>query len=311
MKIFLTGGTGFIGANLTRRLVADGHEVHLLVRPEANFWRVADLRDQLSVHTVDLADAAAVRGLMESIRPSHVAHLATYGAYPAQTDVAQMVRTNVLGALALLGAARAVGVEMFVNTGSSSEYGIKQQPMREDDSLQPTSAYGATKAAATRHCQLAGQAGFPVVTLRPFSVYGSYEATTRLFPTALAHVLRGKEVALADPRVARDFTDIADVVEGYLAALQANHLRGEVINLASGRQTTLADFAAALLKVTDGRATVRWDTTAGRANDATTWVGDARRAKELLGWSAKTSLEDGLRNFRDWMNDHIDWYAKS
>lgn len=311
MKILLTGATGFIGANLARRLLADGHEIHLLVRPPSNWWRLADVRDRMQVHEGDVLDAEWVRTTLQRIRPTHVAHLATYGAYPTQTDVTQMARTNVIGTLNLLQAAEAVGVTMFVNTGSSSEYGVKTKPMHEDDALEPTSGYGITKAAATRYCTLRGLAGLPSVTLRPFSVYGPYEAPSRLFPTAIANVLRDQPVTLANPHVARDFTAVDDVVEGYLAALQATHLRGEAINLASGQQTTLGDFAAALLKVTDGRATVRWDAATGRANDATTWVGDPSRAKQLLGWQTRTSLETGLRNFFEWMKTHTDVYARA
>lgn len=310
MRILVTGASGFIGANLVRRLLDDGAEVHLLLRPTADRWRLADVLDRVRVHAGDLLDADRLRDVLAAVRPTHVVHLATYGGYPTQTDPRQVAQTNVLGTIQLLRAAEAVGFEMFINTGSSSEYGVKTAPMREDDTLQPADVYGASKAAATAYCRHRGRdAGVPIVTLRPFSVYGPYEAHTRLFPTAVTRVLRGEPVHLAHASIARDFTAVNDVVEGYLAALRATHLRGETINLASGRQTTLADFAAALLKVTGGRARVQWDASAGRPNDTTTWVGDPTRAQQLLGWRATTSLATGLRIFFEWMKSHANLYA--
>src|SRR5438552_13936928 len=140
----VTGATGFVGACLARRLLRDGHEVHLLVRPAHQRWRIADIERDVRVHVVDTHDGAAVARAVAAIRPEWVFNLMAHGAYSSQTDADEIVRTNLLGAIHLMDAARAAGAEAFVQTGSSSEYGFKDHPPREDEALAPNSTYAMT-----------------------------------------------------------------------------------------------------------------------------------------------------------------------
>src|SRR5437867_4335031 len=95
-RILLTGGTGFVGANLARRLLHDGHELHLLARPRCQMWRIEALRADLRLHATDLCDRDGVAAVVRMIRPDWVFHLAAYGAYPAQQDLQRMIETNFL-----------------------------------------------------------------------------------------------------------------------------------------------------------------------------------------------------------------------
>ena len=117
-RVVVTGGTGFVGANLVRRLVADGHQVHLLVRPEFSSWRIDSIRDRIAIHQVNLGDSDGLTSTLRTIEPAWVFHLAAYGAYSWQTDEKQMNETNVVGTQNLLRAALNAGVESFVNEGS-------------------------------------------------------------------------------------------------------------------------------------------------------------------------------------------------
>ena len=135
--VLVTGATGFVGANLVRRLVALGCRPHVLVRPEASWWRLEDLRRELHVHLVDLSDAERLREIVAEVRPTIIYHLATYGAYPRkQPDVERALQTNVLGTWHLLRACLAVDFRLFVNMGTSSEYGQKMHPMSEEELLE-------------------------------------------------------------------------------------------------------------------------------------------------------------------------------
>src|SRR5688572_28178868 len=96
-RALVTGATGFIGSNLARRILQDGHEVHLLVRPAHQSWRIEEIRDEVRLHEVDFADTASLKPLLGSIRPDWIFHLAAYGAYPSQVDWQRMITTNVLG----------------------------------------------------------------------------------------------------------------------------------------------------------------------------------------------------------------------
>src|SRR5688500_16362269 len=122
-RVVVTGGTGFVGANLVRRLVADGYETHLLVRRGYDSWRIDSIRHQLRLHDVDLSDRTSLTATLATIEPNWIFHLAAHGAYSWQTDAELMTETNVVGTANLLAAALDVGFDAFVNTGSSSEYG--------------------------------------------------------------------------------------------------------------------------------------------------------------------------------------------
>ena len=242
-RIILTGGTGFVGANLARRLLRDGHELHLLVRPHYQPWRIEAIRSDLRFHECTSTMRKPSRASSAEIRPDWVFHLAVHGAYSWQTDWEQMVRTNIQGTMSLVSACLKTGFEAFVNTGSSSEYGFKDHAPAESEPLEPNSHYAVTKAAATLFCRYTAQSRrVHLPTLRLYSVFGPYEDPGRLLPTLIMHGLKGELPPLADPDVARDFVYVDDVVEAYLlAATVPTPEWGPIYNVGTGVQTTLRD----------------------------------------------------------------------
>jgi nucleoside-diphosphate-sugar epimerase len=131
-RVLVTGASGFVGANLVRRLLHDGHETHLLLRPSHQSWRLKDFVGEMRVHAADLEDRESVCRVVTSSRPDWVFHLAAYGAYPSQTGLPRMLSTNLIGCAALVDACAETGVETFLHTGSSYEYGYKDHAATED-----------------------------------------------------------------------------------------------------------------------------------------------------------------------------------
>jgi len=95
-RVLLTGGSGFVGACLARRLLADGHEVHLLLRPEYQPWRVEDIRARVWFHLVDMSDVQVLRQVVQDVNPQWIFHLAAYGAYSSQQDIQRIIHTNII-----------------------------------------------------------------------------------------------------------------------------------------------------------------------------------------------------------------------
>lgn len=310
--VLVTGGTGFVGANLVRRLVADGHNVHLFTRTGRDQWRLSDLQSEIQNHSVDLWDAATVGTLVERIRPAWVFHLATYGAYPEQKDFTEAVRTNVEGTLNLVRACISTGVETFVNTGSSSEYGFKSSAPSEDDGVDPISYYAATKASATIICrQLARMHAVRIVTLRLYSVYGPFEEPGRFIPALVLAGLRGSLPPLASPRIARDFVHVDDVVQGFLLAAASPALQpGDVYNVGSGVQITLARAVAVARKLFGIADKPTWGSMANRPWDTSVWIADSTRIREHLGWKPKHNFTSGLKLTRDWFQAHPELHSR-
>ncbi|MDZ4763650.1 MAG: NAD-dependent epimerase/dehydratase family protein [Chloroflexota bacterium] len=305
MRTLITGATGFVGANLARRLLADGHAVTALVRPDYQAWRIRDLVQNggLHVNVIDLADADAVSALIGRLQPEWAFHLAVHGAYSSQTDVQQMVKTNITSTINLLDACLDAGCAAFINTGSSSEYGAKDHAPDEREWIDPNSSYALTKAAATHYARLrALQTGARIVTLRLYSVYGAYEEPTRLLPTLIVRGLRGELPPLVNPNIARDYVYIDDVNDAYIAAAERGE-SGGVYNVGTGVQTTLREAVNVARRVLNIDVEPQWGTMPDRAWDTSVWVANPARITAALGWQPRYAFADGFAAFAAWLRD--------
>ena len=304
----ITGATGFVGANLARHLLHEGHKVHLLVRHGYAPWRIEAIRDQVRLHEVDLSNLQSLTRAVGSIRPEWVFHLAAYGAYSSQTDVQQMLQTNIIGTANLVQACLETGFEALINTGSSSEYGFKDHAPAETEWLDPNSYYAVTKASATLFCRYTAQSkNVPITTLRLYSVYGPYEEPTRLMPTLVLKGLRRELPPLVNPDIARDYVYVNDVNRAYLlaAAIKGQQL-GAVYNVGTGIQTTLRQVVDVARRILDIRAEPKWGTMENRSWDTNTWVSNNRHIQEVLGWRPQYDFEAGFREMVTWFRDNPD-----
>ena len=304
-RVLLTGGTGFVGANLARRLLATGHEVHLLVRPEYDAWRLAGIASDVRLHVVDFADAPALTRTVAALEPRWAFHLAAHGAYSWQQDTEQIVRTNFVGTVNLVQSCLAAGVEAFINTGSSSEYGPQDHAPTETEALDPNSCYAVTKAAATMFCRhVARSEGKNLITLRLYSAYGAYEDPRRLIPRLVAEGLEGRLPPLVNPQIARDFVHVEDVCDAYLAALQPGLSPGAVYNVGTGVQTTVGEAVAVAQRVLGLQVEPQWGSMPDRGWDTSIWVADSTRARTELGWTPRWDFETGFRQTVAWLQAH-------
>lgn len=305
-RALITGGTGFVGANLVRRLLAEGCEVHLLVRSSYQAWRIADLQERVCFHVVDMNTPSAVHALFASLRPEWVFHLAAHGAYAFQTDAQEMVRTNLLGTINLVEAFLQVGGAAFVHAGSSSEYGFKGHPPTEGEVLEPNSDYAFTKAAATLYCgYTARRSRARIITLRLYSAYGPFEDPRRLLPMLVLSGLAGKLPPLVNPDTARDFVYVDDVCDAFIrAAAVGNPPFGAVYNVGTGVQTDIRQIVALARQELNICAEPRWQSMSNRAWDTSTWVSDSARIARELEWKPRCALREGFRGLVNWFRDN-------
>jgi len=291
----------------------DGHDVHLILRPTHNPWRVAEIVDEVTVHRVDLGDQAGVERVVASVKPDWIFHLAAHGAYPNQRDLDTIIATNVIGTANLVLAVERVGCEAFINTGSSSEYGLKDHAPAEDEWLEPNSDYAVTKATATLFCrQVAQRARLPIITLRLYSVYGAYEEPRRLVPTLIVKGLEGSLPPLVNPDVARDYVHVDDVCDAYLlAASTPSQELGAVYNVGTGVQTSLRQIVDATCTLLEIKAEPVWGSMPDRSWDTNVWVSNPALIKASLGWSPHVDLEHGLAETIAWFTanpQHLQFY---
>ena len=304
-RALITGGTGFLGANLAARLVADGHEVHVLARPGSNAWRLEALRRQIEVHDADVRDRESVQRVFAQARPAWVFHFAAFGNSSWETDTRQIIDVTLIGAVNVFESAAATGCEAIVHAGSSSEYGFSTRATAETDTLAPTSTYAVAKVAATLHGQQRARAnGDPIVTLRFYSIFGPWEEPARFLPALVVRGLSGEWPPLVAPAIARDFIYVDDAVEAcLLAAGAAAARRGGVYNVGSGVQTTVGDVVALAQRLLPVRGEPPWGQMPARTWDTTTWLADVRLIGSDLGWRPLRSFEEGFGRLVAWFQD--------
>jgi UDP-glucose 4-epimerase len=297
MRVIVTGGAGFIGAALVHALVARGDDVHALVHPRTDAWRLDGAPDA-HLHRVDLDDGAALAPALAGIGPASVVHTAARGGHPR--DHAAMWRDTVLGTVTLLDCLEPVGVERFVHLGSSLEYAPSDRPIRESDPCEPVTARGAAKLAATIAVrQWAVEHDVEAVVLRIFRVYGPGEPPDRLIPALLASLATGEKVPTTAGTTRRDMIHIDDVVEGILRSLESPAAAGQVLNLGSGDEHSV-DEIIELFGAAAGRPVPTLPGARPVAvHDVPHWRADMAHTNEVLGWRPTIDLPTGLSMLLD------------
>ena len=298
--MLVTGGGGFIGSNLVRALVERGDDVRVLdnfsTGARAN---LAELADDVEIVEGELRSYERVHAATRGIEV--VFHQGALPSVPRSVqDPLTTSAVNVEGTLNVLLAARDEGVRRVICASSSSVYGNSGElPRLETAHPDPISPYGVSKLAAERYCVSFSRV-YPLetVALRYFNVFGPNQDPTSQYaavvPRFITAVADGRTVTIyGDGEQRRDFTYVENVVDANLAAATADGVSGAVLNVATGRPTTvneLAETIGALL----GR-TVERDVQAERTGDVRDSWADITRARELLGWEPRTGLEEGLR----------------
>lgn len=301
--ILVTGASGFIGANLFRRVAAVRSDVFAAVRHRSE-WRLDGVSED-SLLAVDLNDHAATKNVIETLRPQTVFHCAAYGAYSFEDDADLIYETNFLAVVNLVGLLGECGTSAFVHAGSSSEYGTNCSGPTEDAFCAPNSPYAVAKVATSNFLHYAGrQRSFPAVNLRLYSVYGPLEDTSRLIPTLVREAMGGNLPPLVDPQTSRDFVHVDDVCDAFILAAARMHpgLYGESLNIGSGTRTTIADLVETTREVFGVTQEPAFDSMEARRWDLPEWYSDPSKAEREIGWVATTPLETGLRLTSDWVS---------
>jgi len=300
--IVITGGVGFIGANLIRNLLEKDYEIHLLWKKSSDPWRILDIKDQINFHIIDIVNQTKLKSVLTKINPSVIFHLATYSSYRNQEDVNQIFDVAIKGTLSLLHATKEIPYKIFVNIGSSSEYGFKEKPMKESDLLEPISFYAAAKSGQTLLCQtFSYQYKKPIVTIRPFSVYGPYEQKDRFISTIIRSLINGETIRLTGGKQRRDFIYVDDLIDLYTKIIKnSNKLSGKILNAGTGFEYSNDEVVQTLFKVMGQKTKIEKGKFPKRMWDAPHWVADITATKKLLGWFPKYSLEKGLKANYDW-----------
>lgn len=266
-RYLVSGASGFIGSHLEQRLA--GQQTERLKRTD---------------------NPEEIIGLF---RPDFIYHLAAYGNHSSQQDVRETYRANVLRLLDICEAVKGRTIKGVVNVGSSSEYGFNREPMKETNNLRPETFYASSKAAGTLMAEVyAKRLGVPIVTVRPFSVYGYGEADFRFIPTVIRNLYKDQYINL-DPYPVHDWVEVSDFIEGMLlVGSKAQELKGKVVNIGTGIQTSNRQIVDMIARIMGRKPKINpW--LGMRSYDSMNWRADNYVLKSL-GWKQEHTLEEGL-----------------
>jgi len=315
--VLVTGAGGFIASHLVEALVRAGADVRAFVRynsrndPGLLSLLPAEVLSEVEQIAGDLRDLPALLAAMRGV--SHVFHLGALISIPySYRHPAEVVECNVMGTLNVLLAGRETGVERIIHTSTSEVYGTAlRTPIDEHHPLQGQSPYSASKIGADQLAESFYRSyDLPVVTLRPFNTYGPRQSGRAVIPTIMAQALTGPVVHLGNLMARRDLTYVTDTVDGFLRAGLLPGIEGEVFNLGSGREITIADLAQEILSLIGRPVRIEVETARLRPekSEVQRLLCDNRKARNRLGWTPRTELTSGLRLTLDWIAAHLDRY---
>jgi NAD dependent epimerase/dehydratase len=317
-KVLVTGSDGFIGSHLVERLVREGYEVRafVLYNSFGNWgWLDKCAKDIKGRFEVFLGDIRDPNGVYEAMQGCDcVINLAALIAIPySYHSPDSYIDVNVKGALNVLQAARKLGIERIIHTSTSEVYGTaKYVPIDEGHPLQGQSPYSATKIAAD---QLAYSFfvsfNLPVVILRPFNTYGPRQSARAVIPTIITQIANGiSKVKLGAVSPTRDFNYVNDTVSGFVAALKSSKGLGEVVNIGSNYEISIAETSAIIAKLMSANIEIECDDIRLRpaASEVERLWADNSKAKDLFSWSPSYSGKEG---FQRGLIQTIEWFQNS
>ena len=305
MHALVTGGAGFIGSHIVEELLRRGDDVRVLDNfSSGKRENLEALPGELEILEGDLRDAETVKAAVRDVEV--ILHLAAFISVPqSMTDPETCFAVNVGGTVNLLEAARQAGTRKVVISSSTAVYGNTTVfPTTEETPLQPLSPYAVSKQVNELYASLYTRIlGLPVTALRYFNVYGprqrpdsNYAAVIPIFVRSL---VAGQTITIyGDGKQSRDFIFVKDVVRANLLAAEAEAVGG-VFNICTGHETSLVDLLEELSELSPTTPQVRFDTP--RTGDIYRSAGCPDKATKMLGFKARTTIAEGLKQTIEWM----------
>ena len=306
----VTGGAGFIGSHIVRRLLERGRAVRVLDDfSTGRRQNLADVEDRIELTFGDICDEATVERSMAGVEV--VFHLAARASVPRSVaQPAPCNEVNVTGTLRLLIAAKAAGVRRFVYSSSSSAYGdTPTLPKTVDMRPEPLSPYAVAKLAAEHYCTVWARVyGLSTVSLRYFNVFGPRQDPksdyAAVIPAFVSRMLKGQRpVIFGDGEQTRDFCFVDNVVDANLLAADAPKLAGEVVNVACGERVSLNQIVAELNTLLGTSLEAIHESP--RAGDVRHSLADIAHTRQVLGYEPRVMFPEGLRRSLDWYRANL------
>jgi dolichol-phosphate mannosyltransferase len=300
--IFVFGASGFVGINLLQEILKYRDDCYGISHNIKYAWRLklAKIPDR-NILYCDITYKNSVEILFEKYKAKTIFNLSAYGAYSKQNNSDLIYQTNFVGTLNILQAAK--DIKMYVNAGSSSEYGMNCSSPEEDYLLEPNSHYSVSKISISYLLSYYAKFfSYPCVNLRLFSIYGRWEEPDRLIPKLIESGFDKSYPNLVNKDISRDFVYIDDCVKAFIqAAIKTPETYyGKSINIGSGVKTTIEDLANYSREIFKIEEDPVFGKMPDRKWDLKDWYGNYTLAEKIWGWTPDTNVYDGIKLTAEW-----------
>jgi|Deesub1362B_J571_1020462.scaffolds.fasta_scaffold02227_4 UDP-glucose 4-epimerase len=299
-KIFITGGLGFLGSNLTLALLEKGNRVAVydnLFTGKREF--LGDLADEIELFENDIRDGDAVVRAMQAFRPTVVFHLAALHYIPyCNANPLETIEVNVKGTEAVLQAIKKTdSVRKLVYASTAAVYSISDRPHRESSETNPVDIYGNTKYFGEHLVRtFCEETGVQCYVARLFNIYGPHETNPHVIPAILEQLRDSTEIFLGNLHPKRDYIYVQDVVEALLCMNGLDNGSFYTFNVGTGQEFSVQELVEAVERIIQKKITIRQDEKRTRKVDRLHLVADITRLQEATGWQPRYDLQSGLRS---------------
>lgn len=316
-KVLVTGAGGFIGSHLVERLVILGAKVKAFVRYNStNSWGWLDtfpkeLQSEIEICRGDIRDFYSLNNTLKDI--DIIFHLAALIAIPySYKSPESYIKTNIEGTLNILHAGLNNEIKRIVHTSTSEVYGSAQYvPIDEKHPLYAQSPYSATKIGADKLAESFYLSfNLPVSIIRPFNTYGPRQSLRAVIPTIILQALTTNIIKIGDVTPTRDLTYVEDTVDGFIKIVESPNSIGEIINVGSNFEIAIRDLVIKIGNLLNKELIIDSQEERFRPSKSEVerlWA-DNSKAKKLLGWKPKYSIDEGLKLTIDWLKENISKY---
>lgn len=304
IPILVSGGAGFLGSFLVRRLVKEKARVFVLAKKKTSKNRLKDILSQIQILEGDLTDENSIYRALKKAKPHYIFNVAGLRRVERTLSLLEPnLEANLNGVLYFFKAINKLKIPLkgFFQTGTLDEYGSAQVPFKENLREMPMSPYSASKLSATYFCQMLYRSlNFPITVLRPCLMYGPGQDKDMFIPSLIDACLKNQNFPMTLGKQTRDFGFVTDVVDAYVKALYSPKVFGEVINISTGKEVKIKDLAKKIVKITGSNTKLLFGKLPQRSGEVERMAGDFAKAKRMLKWSPTVKLEDGLIKTVQW-----------
>ena len=315
-KALITGIAGFAGSHLAELLLSHGDEIYGLCRPRSKTDHIESIKSKLHLEDADLLDSHSLYTTIARIKPDYIFHLAAQSFVPTSwVSPSVTLEVNVVGSANIFEAVRQVGINPVIQIAcSSEEYGLvhpDEIPIKETNPLRPLSPYAVSKVAMDYlGYQYYRSYGLNIVRTRGFNHTGPRRGETFVtsnFAKQIAMIEKGKQepvIHVGNLEAQRDWTDVRDVVRGYLVAVEKCD-PGEVYNICTGKAVKVSAMLNILLSFSKVKVQTKEDSSRMRPSDVPILIGNNTKFVQKTGWKPEIPFEKTMEDLLNYWRERV------